>query len=144
LDDFMKKLVAFTALATTAMIMFDVDVASAQDAAHAVADVVDDAAAVAALAAENAALAAENAALAAENLAKASGAGFKGIGGGLAAGLGALGAGVGIGQIGASAVASIARQPEMSGTIFTNMVIMAALVEGVALFSVVIGLLAII
>ena len=71
-------------------------------------------------------------------------AGFKGIGGGLAAGLGALGAGVGIGQIGGSAVASIARQPEMSGTIFTNMVIMAALVEGVALFSVVIGLLAII
>jgi len=140
----MKKLVAFTALATTAMIMFDVDVASAQDAAHAVADGVNDAAAVAALAAENAALAAENAALAAENLAKASGAGFKGIGGGLAAGLGALGAGVGIGQIGASAVASIARQPEMSGTIFTNMVIMAALVEGVALFSVVIGLLAII
>jgi F-type H+-transporting ATPase subunit c len=137
LDDFMKKLVAFTALATTAMIMFDVDVASAQDAAHAVADGVDNAAAAAALAAENAALAAEN-------LAKASGAGFKGIGGGLAAGLGALGAGVGIGQIGASAVASIARQPEMSGTIFTNMVIMAALVEGVALFSVVIGLLAII
>jgi len=133
----MKKLVAFTALATTAMIMFDVDVATAQDAAHAVADGVDDAAAAAALAAENAALAAEN-------LAKASGAGFKGIGGGLAAGLGALGAGVGIGQIGASAVASIARQPEMSGTIFTNMVIMAALVEGVALFSVVIGLLAII
>ena len=133
----MKKLVAFTALATTAMIMFDVDIASAQDAAHAVADGVDDAAAAAALAAEKAALAAEN-------LAKASGAGFKGIGGGLAAGLGALGAGVGIGQIGASAVASIARQPEMSGTIFTNMVIMAALVEGVALFSVVIGLLAII
>ena len=81
---------------------------------------------------------------AALELAKASGAGFKGIGGGLAAGLGALGAGVGIGQIGGSAVASIARQPEMSGTIFTNMVIMAALVEGVALFSVVIGLLAII
>ena len=126
----MKKLVAFTALATTAMIMFDVDIASAQDAAHAAADGVDDAAAAAALAAEN--------------LAKAGGAGFKGIGGGLAAGLGALGAGVGIGQIGGSAVASIARQPEMSGTIFTNMVIMAALVEGVALFSVVIGLLAII
>ena len=132
----MKKLVAFTALATTAMIMFDVDIASAQDAAHAVADGVDDAAAAAALVAENAALAAEN-------LAKASGAGFKGIGGGLAAGLGALGAGVGIGQIGGSAVASIARQPEMSGTIFTNMIITAALVEGVALFAVVIGLMGI-
>jgi len=122
----MKKLVAFTALATTALMMFDVDVASATHAAGGL----DDAASVAAKAAED--------------LAKASGAGFKGIGGGLAAGLGALGAGVGIGQIGGSAVASIARQPEMSGTIFTNMVIMAALVEGVALFSVVIGLLAII
>ena len=122
----MKKLVAFTALAATALMMFDVDVASAHTAAGGL---------------EDAALAA---AKAAEDLAKASGAGFKGIGGGLAAGLGALGAGVGIGQIGGSAVASIARQPEMSGTIFTNMVIMAALVEGVALFAVVIGLLAII
>lgn len=122
----MKKLVAFTALAATALMMFDVDVASAHTAAGGLED------------------AASAAAKAAEDLAKASGAGFKGIGGGLAAGLGALGAGVGIGQIGGSAVASIARQPEMSGTIFTNMVIMAALVEGVALFAVVIGLLAII
>jgi F-type H+-transporting ATPase subunit c len=122
----MKKLVAFTALAATALMMFDVDVASAHTAAAGLED------------------AASAAAKAAEDLAKASGAGFKGIGGGLAAGLGALGAGVGIGQIGGSAVASIARQPEMSGTIFTNMVIMAALVEGVALFAVVIGLLAII
>ena len=130
----MKKLVAFTALATTAMMMFDVDIATA----HTAVGGVEDAAAAAAEAA--AAAAAE----AAESLAKAGGAGFKGIGGGLAAGLGALGAGVGIGQIGGSVVASIARQPEMSGTIFTNMVIMAALVEGVALFSVVIGLLAII
>ena len=123
----MKKLVAFTAMATTALMMFDVDVASAT---HAASGGLDDAAAAARQAAED--------------LARAGGAGFKGIGGGLAAGLGALGAGVGIGQIGGSAVASIARQPEMSGTIFTNMVIMAALVEGVALFSVVIGLLAII
>ena len=130
----MKKLVAFTAMATTALMMFDVDIATA----HTAVGGVEDAAAAAAEAA--AAAAAE----AAESLAKAGGAGFKGIGGGLAAGLGALGAGVGIGQIGGSAVASIARQPEMSGTIFTNMIITAALVEGVALFSVVIGLLAII
>jgi F-type H+-transporting ATPase subunit c len=133
----MKKLVAFTALAATALMMFDVDVASA----HTAAGGLEDTASAAAKAAEDLASAA---AKAAEDLAKASGAGFKGIGGGLAAGLGALGAGVGIGQIGGSAVASIARQPEMSGTIFTNMVIMAALVEGVALFAVVIGLLAII
>ena len=125
----MKKLVAFTALATLALMMIDIDFAAAQDAAHAAADGVDEAAAAAAKAAED--------------LAKAGGAGFKGIGGGLAAGLGALGAGVGIGQIGGSAVASIARQPEMSGTIFTNMIITAALVEGVALFAVVIGLMGI-
>ncbi|MBT4531318.1 MAG: ATP synthase F0 subunit C [Phycisphaerae bacterium] len=76
-------------------------------------------------------------------LAKASSSGLKGIGGGLAAGIGALGAGVGIGRIGGGAVESIARQPEMAGSIGTNMIITAALVEGVALFAVVVGLLAI-
>ena len=131
----MKKLVAFTALATLALMMFDVDVLAAQDA-------VDEAARHAEMGNEKLAEAAKLLQERAVELAKS--ASNKGIGGGLAAGLGALGAGVGIGQIGGSAVASIARQPEMSGTIFTNMVIMAALVEGVALFSVVIGLLAII
>jgi F-type H+-transporting ATPase subunit c len=72
-----------------------------------------------------------------------TGGGLKGIGGGLAAGLGAVGAGIGIGQIGGGAVQAIARQPEMAGTIGTNMIITAALVEGVALFAVVVGLLAI-
>ena len=72
------------------------------------------------------------------------GAGLKGVGGGLAAGLAVLGAGVGIGRIGGSAVESIARQPEMAGPIGTNMIIMAALVEGAALFAVVIGLLGIV
>ncbi len=71
------------------------------------------------------------------------GGGLKGIGGGLAAGLGVFGAGIGIGQIGGGAVQAIARQPEMAGTIGTNMIITAALVEGVALFAVVVGLLAI-
>ena len=74
---------------------------------------------------------------------KAPGSGLKGIGGGLAAGLGAVGAGIGIGQIGNGAVQAIARQPEMAGTIGTNMIITAALVEGVALFAVVVGILAI-
>ena len=131
----MKKLVAFTTLATLALMIFDVDVLTAQDA-------VDEAARHAEEGNEKLAEAAKLLQERAVELAKS--ASNKGIGGGLAAGLGALGAGVGIGQIGGSAVASIARQPEMSGTIFTNMVIMAALVEGVALFSVVIGLLAII
>ena len=63
-----------------------------------------------------------------------------GLGGGLAAGLAVVGAGIGIGRIGGSAVESVARQPEMSNTIFINMVLTAALVEGVALFAVVVGL----
>lgn len=77
------------------------------------------------------------------DLLKAPAGGLKGIGGGLAAGLGAVGAGIGIGQIGSGAVQAIARQPEMAGTIGTNMIITAALVEGVALFAVVVGILAI-
>ncbi|MSR34593.1 MAG: ATP synthase F0 subunit C [Phycisphaerales bacterium] len=64
-----------------------------------------------------------------------------GIGGGLAAGLGAVGAGIGIGKIGGSAVESIARQPEMAGKIFLYMILTSALVEGVALFAVLVGLL---
>jgi len=66
---------------------------------------------------------------------------LQGLGGGLAAGLAVLGAGVGIGRIGGSAVESIARQPEMAGKIFINMILTAALVEGVALFAVVVGLI---
>ena len=113
----MKKLVALTALATLGL-MIVVDPAATQDAAQ---------------------LAHERAV----ELAKASSAGFKGIGGGIASGIGALGAGLGIGRIGGSAVEAIARQPEMAGSIGTNMIITAALVEGVALFAVVVGLLGI-
>ena len=64
-----------------------------------------------------------------------------GIGGGIGAGLAALGAGVGIGRIGGSAVESIARQTEAIGDIRANMILTAALIEGVALFGVVVGLL---
>lgn len=59
----------------------------------------------------------------------------------LGAGLSALGAGVGIGKIGASALESIARQPEAVGDIRANMILAAALVEGAAFFAMVIGLL---
>jgi F-type H+-transporting ATPase subunit c len=65
-------------------------------------------------------------------------------GGAIGAGIAALGAGVGIGQIGKGAVESIARQPEAMGDIRANMILMAALVEGVALFGVIVGLLAIV
>ena len=68
--------------------------------------------------------------------------GMAGIGAGLAAGLGVIGAGLGIGRIGGSAVEAIARQPEMAGRIFINMILTAALVEGVALFAVIVGVLA--
>ncbi|MGV3631348.1 MAG: ATP synthase F0 subunit C [Bacteroidota bacterium] len=59
----------------------------------------------------------------------------------IGAGLAVLGAGVGIGRIGGSAMDAIARQPEASGKITTTMIIAAALIEGVALFGVVVGLL---
>lgn len=60
----------------------------------------------------------------------------------IGAGLAIIGAGLGIGKIGASAVESIARQPEAKGDIQTNMIIAAALIEGAALFAVVVALLA--
>jgi F-type H+-transporting ATPase subunit c len=63
-------------------------------------------------------------------------------GGAIGAGLGAIGAGIGIGQIGRGAVEAIARQPEASNDIRANMILTAALVEGVALFAVIVGILA--
>lgn len=61
----------------------------------------------------------------------------------IGAGLAAIGAGLGIGKIGASALESIARQPEVTGDIRANMIVAAALVEGVALFAVIVSLLAV-
>jgi F-type H+-transporting ATPase subunit c len=63
--------------------------------------------------------------------------------GALGAGLAAIGAGIGIGQIGKGAVDAIARQPEASNDIRANMILAAALVEGVALLAAVAGLLAV-
>lgn len=48
------------------------------------------------------------------------------------AGLIVIGAGIGLGKIGGSAMESIARQPEASGKIQTAMIIIAALLEGLA------------
>mgnify|MGYP003086588330 CR=1 FL=1 len=61
---------------------------------------------------------------------------------GIGAGLAAIGAGIGIGKIGASAVEGIARQPEVTSKIQTAMIIAAALIEGVALFAVVVAFIA--
>jgi F-type H+-transporting ATPase subunit c len=63
------------------------------------------------------------------------------LGAGVGAGLAAIGAGIGVGRIGGSAAESIARQPEAAGTISTNALLLAAFVEGVALFAIVISLL---
>ena len=69
--------------------------------------------------------------------------GFSHMGGAIGAGLAAIGAGIGIGQIGKGAVEGIARQPEAANEIRANMILAAALVEGVALFAVIAGLLAV-
>ena len=61
---------------------------------------------------------------------------------GIRAGLAAIGAGIGIGKIGGSAVEGIARQPEVASKIQTAMIIAAALIEGVALFAVVVAFIA--
>jgi len=67
--------------------------------------------------------------------------GISKLGAAIGAGLAAIGAGLGIGKIGSSAVEAIARQPEASGEIRTNMILAAALVEGVALLAVIVCLL---
>lgn len=63
------------------------------------------------------------------------------LGAGIGAGIVALGAGLGIGKIGGSAMESIARQPEAGGKVQTAMIISAALIEGVALFGVIVCLI---
>lgn len=59
---------------------------------------------------------------------------FKLVGAGLGIAGAVIGAGIGIGQIGASAVSGIARQPEATAQIQTAAIILAALIEGAALF----------
>ncbi|PLX09240.1 MAG: ATP synthase F0 subunit C [Marinilabiliales bacterium] len=63
------------------------------------------------------------------------------MGAGIGAGIAAIGAGIGIGKIGGSAVEAIARQPESVGDIRSNMIVAAALIEGVAFFAIVVCLL---
>jgi F-type H+-transporting ATPase subunit c len=63
------------------------------------------------------------------------------LGAGIGAGLAVIGAGLGIGRIGGSATEGMARQPEIAGTIQTGALILSALVEGAALFAIVVTLL---
>lgn len=64
------------------------------------------------------------------------------VGAALGAGVAAIGAGLGIGKIGGSAMEAIARQPEAAGDIRSSMIVIGALVEGVALFAVIVSALA--
>lgn len=65
-----------------------------------------------------------------------------GLGASVGAGIAAIAAGIGIGKIGDSAMEAIARQPEAVGDIRSNMIVIAALIEGVALFAVIVCILA--
>lgn len=65
----------------------------------------------------------------------------KEIGSALAIGLGAIGPGIGIGLIGSKAMEAMGRNPEVTSTIQTNMVLGIAFAESIAIFSLVIALL---
>ena len=73
--------------------------------------------------------------------ASAQGGAGGGMPGAIGAGLAVIGAGIGIGLLAKGAVESIARQPEAAGTIQINMILAAALIEGAALFAIIVGLL---
>ena len=61
------------------------------------------------------------------------------MGAGIGAGIAVIGAGIGVGRIGGQAVEGMARQPEMAARIQTAAIIFAALVEGAALFAIVLA-----
>lgn len=60
------------------------------------------------------------------------------MGAGIGAGIAAIAAGIGIGNIGKGALEALARQPEVAGDIRSNMIVAAALIEGVAFFAIVV------
>ena len=70
-------------------------------------------------------------------LATIDSAGWGAAGAAIGVGLAVLGAGIGIGYIGGNATQATARQPEASGQVFLQMLIAAALIEGVAFFGVI-------
>ncbi|MEA2043678.1 MAG: ATP synthase F0 subunit C [Bacteroidota bacterium] len=66
---------------------------------------------------------------------------YTAIGAGLGGGIAVIGAGYGIGHLGGKAMDAIARQPEAAGDIRSNMIVAAALIEGVAFFAIVVSML---
>ncbi len=71
-----------------------------------------------------------------------AGAGLAKAGATIGAGIAVIGAGIGIGKIGGSAMEAMGRQPEASGEIRNNMIVAAALVEGVAFLAIIVCILA--
>ena len=63
------------------------------------------------------------------------------LGTALAIGLGAIGPGIGIGLLGAKGLEAIGRNPEASGEIRTNMILMAAFAEAIAIYALVVALI---
>src|ERR1019366_2662066 len=61
------------------------------------------------------------------------------LGAGIGAGIAVIGAGIGIGRLAGQAMDGMARQPEMAGRIQTGAIIFAALIEGAALFAIVVS-----
>ena len=71
-----------------------------------------------------------------------AGAALAKLGATIGAGIAVIGAGIGIGKIGGSAMEAMGRQPEAAGDLRNNMIVAAALVEGVALLAIVVCILA--
>jgi F-type H+-transporting ATPase subunit c len=65
------------------------------------------------------------------------------LGAGLGCGLVIIGAGVGLALIGGKAVESIARQPEAHSRVFTAMIVVAAMLEGVTFLALLICFLSV-
>ena len=65
------------------------------------------------------------------------------MGAGIGAGIAAIAAGIGIGRLGGSAMEAIARQPASTGDLRSNMIVIAALIEGVAFFALIVCILCI-
>jgi F-type H+-transporting ATPase subunit c len=63
------------------------------------------------------------------------------MGSAIGAGLASIGAGIGIGRLAGQTSEAMARQPERAGQIQTAALIFAALIEGVALFAIVVSFL---
>ncbi len=60
---------------------------------------------------------------------------------GLTAGLGLLGPALGIGLIGYSALQSLGRNPEASGPLLTNMILVTAFCEAIGIYALIVAIL---